>query len=53
MIKVDTIEFFWYDGNTPIATLKDGREVVLSAEEAQNVLDWSEALAADASIFTT
>jgi len=26
---------------------------VLSAEEAQHVLDWSEALAADASIFTT
>ena len=39
MIDIDTIEFFWYDGNTPIATLKDGREVVLSEEEAQSIFD--------------
>jgi hypothetical protein len=40
MIEVSTINSFWYDGNTPIADLKDGRSVVLSEEDAQCVFDW-------------
>jgi hypothetical protein len=51
MIDVKTVSGFWYDGNTPIAELVDGREVVLSEEDAQRIMDWSQALA-DASVFT-
>ena len=39
MIDIETVSAFWYDGNTPIAELVDGREVVLSEEEAQLIFD--------------
>lgn len=45
MIDITTVQGFWYDGNTPIANLTDGREVVLSEEDAQFILDWSASLA--------
>jgi hypothetical protein len=45
MIDITTVQGFWYDGNTPIANLTDGREVVLSEEDAQFILDWSASIA--------
>jgi hypothetical protein len=48
MIDIETVSGFWYDGNTPIAELVDGREVVLSEEDAQHILDWTASIAATA-----
>ena len=48
MIDIETVSGFWYDGNTPIAELVDGREVVLSEEDAQCILDWTASIAATA-----
>ena len=45
MIDITTVQGFWYDGNTPIANLVDGREVVLSEEDAQHILDWTAEMA--------
>jgi hypothetical protein len=45
MIDIETVSAFWYDGNTPIAELVDGREVVLSEEDAQVIFDYTAASA--------
>jgi hypothetical protein len=47
MIDIKTVSGFWYDGNTPIAELVDGREVVLSEEDAQHILDFTASIAAE------
>lgn len=52
MIDIDTVDFFWYDGVYPMATLKDGSNVSLSEADARRILDRCEQLAADATVFT-
>ena len=47
MIDIKTVSGFWYDGNTPIAELVDGREVVLSEEDAQHILDWTASITSE------
>lgn len=47
-IDIEKIDALWYDGNTPIADLKNGDSIELTNEQAQSILDWCANLASSA-----